>query len=86
MSFGSVGFDAHEGAEYSGGLLWYDLEEGEVSEFAVGEIIRQIKRWEGKLYMASDGGLFVRDELGRIDRYVFEPSLGGETAAFRCEQ
>ena len=79
-------FRRPEGASYSGGLLRYDLKEGEVSEFDVGEIIRQIKRWGGKLYIASDGGIYVMDELGRIDRYVFEPALGGETTAFHCEQ
>ena len=79
-------FRRPEGASYSGGLLRYDLKERKVSEFAVGEIIRQIKRWGGNLYIASDGGLYVMDELGRIDRYVFEPALRGETAAFRCEQ
>jgi len=79
-------FRRPEGEEYSGGLLQYNLVSGEVSQFRVGSVIRQIKRWEGKLYIASDGGLYVMGEHGRIDRYVFEPSLGGETAAFRCDQ
>ena len=78
-------FRRPEGFPYSGGLLRYDLEAGEVREFEVGKVIRQFKRWGGKLYMASDGGLYIMGEHGRIDRYVFEPSLDGETAAFRCE-
>ena len=74
-----------EGHEHSGGLLRYELESGKVSEFRVGKVIRQIKRWGGKLYMATDGGLYVLEDSGRIERYVFEPSLGGGAAAFHCE-
>lgn len=74
-----------EGVEYSGGLLRYDVESGEAREFDVGDVIRQIKRWGERVFLATDGGLYVLGADGRIARFVFAPSLEGETAAFPCE-
>ena len=74
-----------EGAEYSGGLLRYDVESGEAREFDVGDVIRQIERWGERLYLGTNGGLYVIDADGAIARFVFAPSLEGETAAFPCE-
>ena len=74
-----------EGAEFSGGLLRYDVESGEAGEFDVGDVIRQIERWGERLYLGTNGGLYVIDADGAIARFVFAPSLEGETAAFPCE-
>ena len=71
-----------EGATYSGGLLRYERDSGEAEEFDVGEVISQIKRRQGSLYLATANGLYIlRDN--RLTRYVFEPTLDGGTAIFR---
>ncbi len=74
-----------EGAEYSGGLLRYDVELGEAEAFDVGDVIRQIERRGERRYLGTNGGLYVIDGDGAIARFVFVPSLEGETAAFPCE-
>ena len=71
-----------EGATYSGGLLRYERDSGEAEEFDIGEIISQIKRWQGSLYLATANGLYVLQD-DRLTRYVFEPTLDGGTAIFK---
>ena len=71
-----------EGATYSGGLLRYERDSGEAEEFDVGEVISQIKRRQGSLYLATANGLYILED-DRLTRYVFEPTLDGGTAIFR---
>ena len=74
-----------EGAEKSGGLLRYEIESGSVRVLDVGEVIRQIEPWGGRIYLAPAGGLSVVDTDEEVVRFVFTPSPEGETAAFPCE-
>ena len=71
-----------EGATYSGGLLRYERDSGEAEEFDVGEVIFQMKRWQGSLYLATADGLYILQD-NRLTRYVFEPTLDGGTAIFK---
>ena len=73
-----------EGATYSGGLLRYERDSGEAEEFDVGEVIFQMKRWQGSLYLATANGLYVLQD-NRLTRYVFEPTLDGGTAIFKSQ-
>ena len=73
-----------EGATYSGGLLRYERDSGEAEEFDVGEVISQIKRWQGSLYLATANGLYILQD-DRLTRYVFEPTLEGGTAIFKSQ-
>ncbi len=71
-----------EGATYSGGLLRYERDSGQAEEFDVGEVISQIKRWQGWLYLATANGLYILQD-DRLRRHVFEPTLDGGTAIFK---
>ena len=73
-----------EGATYSGGLLRYERDSGEAEELDVGEVISQIKRWQGSLYLATANGLYLLQD-DRLTRYVFEPTLDGGTAIFKSQ-
>ena len=73
-----------EGATYSGGLLRYQRDSGEAEEFDVGEVISQMKRWQGSLYLATANGLYILQD-DRLTRYVFEPTLEGGTAIFKSQ-
>ena len=73
-----------EGATYSGGLLRYERDSGEAEELDVGEVISQIKRWQGSLYLATANGLYILQD-DRLTRYVFEPTLDGGTAIFKSQ-
>ena len=73
-----------EGATYSGGLLRYERDSGEAEEFDVGEVISQMKRWQGSLYLATANGLYILQD-DRLTRYVFEPTLEGGTAIFKSQ-
>ena len=73
-----------EGAPFPGGILRYERASGEVKEFDVGEVISQIKRWQGKIYLATDNGLYILQD-SRLTRYVFEPALNGGTAIFKSQ-
>ena len=73
-----------EGATYSGGLLRYERDSGEAEEFDVGEVISQIKRWQGSLYLATANGLYILQD-NRLTRYFFEPTLDGGTAIFKSQ-
>ena len=71
-----------EGQTYSGGLLRYERDSGKAEKFDIGEVISQIKRWRGALYLATGNGLFILNG-NRSRHYVFEPELDGGTAIFR---
>ena len=44
--------------------------------YEIRDIIHQVVRWSGALYVATDGGLYVlRDE--RLTRFRLEPTLNG---------
>ena len=73
-----------EGVTYSGGLLRYERDSGEAQEFDVSEVISQIKRWQGSLYLATANGLYILQD-DRFTRYVFEPTLEGGTAIFKSQ-
>lgn len=63
----------------SDGLLQYSRFSGGVDQFDVDEVITQIKRWRGALYLATTNGLFVLQE-NYLTRYDFEPNLDRGTA------
>ncbi len=65
-----------EGAEYSGGLLRYDLSTKMAKVFPVEEVVFSIVRAGEALYLGSANGVYVLRE-GRLARYVFEPALDG---------
>ena len=73
-----------EGATYSGGLLRYERDSDEAEELDVGEVISQIKRWQGPLYLATANGLYILQD-DRLTRYVFEPTIEGGTAIFKSQ-
>ena len=73
-----------EGAPYSGGLLRYERDSGEAEKFDVHDVISQIKRWRGPLYLATANGLYILQD-DRVKRYVFEPALDGGTAIFKSQ-
>lgn len=80
-----------EGADLSGGLLRYGRSSSWVEQFDVGfddgekyakEVITQIRRWQGVLYLATTDGLFIlKDNLQT--HYVFEPALDGGADVFK---
>ena len=71
-----------EGSAFSGGLLRYERDSGGAEEFDIGEVIFQMKRWQGSLYLATANGLYILQD-DRLTRYVFEPTLDGGTAIFK---
>lgn len=65
-----------EGAAYSNGLLRVDLKGRQTRRYEIPDVIRQLVRWNGALYVATDHGLYVvRDE--RVTRFRLEPGLNG---------
>lgn len=73
-----IGLVGHpEGADYSGGLLQYDLQAGTVKKYPVEEVVLRILRQGSKVYLATQSGVSIIEQDRLIPRYVVEPGLEG---------
>jgi hypothetical protein len=69
----------YEGPTRSNGLLRVDVRNRQTRRYEVQPVIRQIVRWNGVAYLATENGLFtLRGD--RLTRYRFEPMLTGDLA------
>jgi hypothetical protein len=74
-----IGLVGHpEGADYSGGLLRHDLKTGNTRKIPIDEVIQRIKRWNGKIYLATGGGVSVIEGDRLVSRFMVEPDVNGE--------
>lgn len=73
-----IGLVGHpEGADYSGGLLQYDLQTGAVRKYPVEEVVLRILRLGSKVYLATQSGVSVIEQDRLVARYVVEPAREG---------
>jgi len=73
-----IGLVGHpEGADYGGGLLRHDLATGLTRKYAIDDVILRIVRWNGRIYLATAGGVSVIEGNRVSARYLVEPGLGG---------
>lgn len=81
-----IGLVGHpEGADYSGGLLRHDLTTGITRKFPIDEVIQRIKRWNGKTYLVTSGGVWIIEGDSLVTRFMVEPDLNGEPTLVRVE-
>lgn len=79
-----IGLVGHpEGADYSGGLLRYDLQAGAVKKFPVEEVVLRIMRQGSKVYLATQSGVSVIEQDRLVARFVVEPDGEGGYALIR---
>jgi hypothetical protein len=67
--------DHPEGEPFPGGLLRYDFKSRASRIFPVDEIIQQIIRWDGRIYLATQNGAYQLDGTARSSRYRVEPNI-----------
>lgn len=67
-----------EGADYSGGLLRYDLTTGAVEKYAAEEVVLRILARGDRVYLVTQNGLSVMDQNRLVARYVVEPDINGD--------
>lgn len=73
-----IGLVGHpEGADYSGGLLQYDLQTGAAKKYPVEEVVLRILRQGSKVYLATQSGVSVIEQDRLAARYVVEPAGDG---------
>jgi hypothetical protein len=74
-----IGLVGHpEGADYSGGLLRHDLKTGNTKKIPIDDVIQRIKRWNGRIYLATGRGASVIEGDRVVSRFMVEPDLNGE--------
>jgi len=79
-----IGLVGHpEGADYSGGLLQYDLQTGGVKKYPVEEVVLRIMRQGSKVYLATQSGISVIEQDRLVSRFVVEPNGEGAYALIR---
>ena len=79
-----IGLVGHpEGADYSGGLLQYDLQTGGVKKYPVEEVVLRIMRQGSKVYLATQSGVSVIEQDRLVARFVVEPDGEGGYALIR---
>jgi hypothetical protein len=79
-----IGLVGHpEGADYSGGLLRYDLQTGGVKKYPVEEVVLRIMRQGSKVYLATQSGVSVIEQDRLVTRFVVEPDGEGGYALIR---
>jgi hypothetical protein len=79
-----IGLVGHpEGADYSGGLLQYDLQTGRVKSYPVEEVVVRIMRQGSKVYLATQSGISVIEQDRLVARFVVEPDGEGGYALIR---
>jgi hypothetical protein len=79
-----IGLVGHpEGADYSGGLLQYDLQTGRVKSYPVEEVVLRIMRQGSKVYLATQSGISIIEQDRLVARFVVEPDSEGGYALIR---
>jgi hypothetical protein len=79
-----IGLVGHpEGADYSGGLLQYDLQTGAAKKYAVEEVVLRILHQGPKVYLATQSGVSVIEGDRIVARFVVEPDGEGGYALIR---
>lgn len=74
-----IGLTGHpEGADYSGGLLRYEMETGDVRIYPISEVITDILQHKDALYVATERAqLYVLENDTVVAHYSVEPALNG---------
>ena len=72
-----IGLTGHpEGADYSGGLLRYEMETGNVRIYPISEVITDILQHKGALYVATERAqLYMLENDTVVAHYSVEPAL-----------
>jgi hypothetical protein len=70
-----------EGADYSGGLLRYDLKTGTTKKYPVTDVISRVIRWRDDLYVSTSNGIYtLKDD--QLRRYRVEPDINGKPTVY----
>ncbi len=70
-----------EGADYSGGLLRYDLKSGTTKKYPVTDVISRVIRWRDALYVTTSNGIYtLKDD--QLRRYRVEPDINGKPTVY----